>query len=74
MAGLDEGEITEPVQGSRGFHILLLRARELAESDLPPFEELQNEIYQEMLQEAMQTQQRLFLEELRREATIEIRL
>jgi len=74
VAGLEPGQVSEPIQGSRGFHILLLRAREYAESELPPFEEMQNEIYQEMLQEAMQTQQRLFLDELRREAHIEIRL
>lgn len=74
IAVLEPGDVTQPIQGPRGFHILLLRAREYAESDLPPFEAMQNEIYQEMLQEAMQTQQRLFLEELRREASIEIRL
>ncbi len=74
IAVLDEGEYTAPIQGSRGFHILLLRAREYAESDMESFEALQNEIYQEMLREAMETQQRLFLSELRREAHIEVRL
>lgn len=74
ISGLEEGEVTPAIQGSRGFHILLLRAREYAESDMGSFESLQNEIYQEMLREAMTTQQRLFLEELRREAHIEVRL
>jgi peptidyl-prolyl cis-trans isomerase SurA len=74
IAGLEDGQITPAIQGTRGFHIILLRAREMAESDLGSFESLQNEIYQEMLREAMETQQRLFLEELRRAAHIEVRL
>lgn len=74
IANLEEGQFTEPVQGTRGFHIILLRAREMAESDMASFETMQNEIYQEMLRDAMETQQRLFLEELRREAHIEVRL
>ncbi len=70
LAGLRAGEISEPVQGHSGIHILLLHERERGSSDVPSYEQMREPIYQEMLGRAMQRQEQLFLEELRRRALI----
>lgn len=74
LAALEEGAVSPAVRGSRAFHILLLRRRELGSAEVDPYEEVWQDIYREMLEDAMERQQELFIDELRRAATIDRRL
>ena len=75
LVTLSAGEISEPVLGPAGYHIFLLHERERAgASEAPPFDAVKDEIYRSMLDEAMERQEGLFLEELRRDAEVRILL
>jgi len=67
---LEDQEISDPVQGDRGFHIFLLHQRERGGSDLPDFEQVKDQLYQQMMERAMVRQEETFLRELRAEAII----
>jgi len=66
---LSPGEISEPVRGSKGFHIFFLQDRQVG-TDFPSYEEMKQELYREMLDAAMLRQEKIFLDEMRRKAVI----
>jgi len=66
---LNAGEISSPVRGSTGFHIFFLQDRQVG-TDFPSYEEMKQELYREMLDAAMQRQEKIFLDEMRRTAVI----
>jgi len=68
------GEISDVVRGPSGFHLFLLEGRQAASSNVPAYEELRMRVYQQMMEEEMQQQERLFIVELRRRAVIDLRL
>jgi len=70
LLGLADQEISDPVQGERGFHIFFLHERERGGSDMPGFDSVKEQLYQQMLERAMVQQEETFLSELRREAII----
>ncbi|GAB4110435.1 MAG: hypothetical protein OHK0013_46300 [Sandaracinaceae bacterium] len=74
LARLDEGEVSQPVRGASGFFIFLLRERDTESGALPSYEAVRMDIYRQMLQDAMTRQERAFVGELRRAATIDRRL
>lgn len=74
LAALDVGEVSSPVRGASGYFIFLLRERDSATGSLPRYDDVRMDIYRQMLQDAMTRQERTFVEELRRGATIERRL
>lgn len=74
LLAMQPGEISVPVRGEAGFHLFYLHERERGESDVPSFEEVRDTIYSELLEAAMGRQEQLYLEELRRNATIVRRL
>ncbi len=67
---LEPNAISQPVRGPSGFHIFFLRERESAGSAAPSYDDVKEEIYRRMLDEAMSRQEELFLQELRRDAVI----
>ncbi len=69
LVPLGPGDISDPVRGSGGFHIFYVREREVG-SDFPSYEEMKDELFREMLDTAMRRQERIFIEELRREAVV----
>lgn len=71
LLALRPGEISAPVRGPSGFHVFLLHDRERGDASVPPFEQMRDQVYQEMMGRAMERQERLFLDELRRGAIIE---
>ncbi|MFW6067137.1 MAG: SurA N-terminal domain-containing protein [Myxococcota bacterium] len=71
---MQPGQISRPVRGPGGFHIFLMHERERGGSQIPPFEQVKEQIFRKMLDEAMARQEKLFLEELRQEAVIKMRL
>jgi peptidyl-prolyl cis-trans isomerase SurA len=71
LMALAPGEFGPPVRGSAGYHIFFVLERERSGGSVaPPFEAVKDEIYRAMLDEAMDRQEALFLEELKREADI----
>lgn len=67
---LEDQGISDPVQGERGFHIFFLHERERGGSDLPEFDAVKEQLYQQMMERAMVRQEETFLRELRRDAII----
>jgi peptidyl-prolyl cis-trans isomerase SurA len=74
LLSLEPGQISEPVRGPSGLHIFLLQERQRSSATLPSYEQSRESIERQMLEEAMGRQQKLFLEQLRRRAVIDIRL
>lgn len=74
LMGLDEGELSDVVRGPAGFHVFLLESRQEGEADVPAYEQARMPIYQEMMGEAMEQQEQIFVAELRRRAVIDSRL
>lgn len=74
LLALQPGEVSEPVRSIRGFHVFLLHGRERGGEGIPPFDEVKEQIFQQMMSTAMERQERLFIQELRREAIIDVRL
>ncbi len=74
LVGLSPGELSEPVRGGTGFHIFLLHERERGGADLPAFEDVRDQLHQQMMERAMMRQEQSFLEELRSDAIIDNRL
>ncbi|MBT8467314.1 MAG: SurA N-terminal domain-containing protein [Deltaproteobacteria bacterium] len=66
---LSAGDVSEPVRGSKGFHIFFLEERQVG-TDFPSFDEMKQELFREMLDAAMIRQEKIFLEEIRRNAVI----
>ncbi|MBK8408585.1 MAG: SurA N-terminal domain-containing protein [Sandaracinaceae bacterium] len=71
---LEEGQVSGVVRGPGGFHVFLLHEREQSEGDVPPYDEVREYIFRQMLDVAMARQEELFLTELRRGAMIERRI
>ncbi|MCA9608114.1 MAG: SurA N-terminal domain-containing protein [Myxococcales bacterium] len=74
LANLDVGEISDVARGPAGFHIFLLEAREEGAANVPAYEQVRMQIYQGMMGEAMEHQEEIFIAELRRRATVDLRL
>jgi len=66
---LDLGDISDPVRGGGGFHIFYVQDRQVG-SDFPSYDEMKDELFREMLDTAMRRQERVFIEELRRDAVV----
>ena len=74
LIDLEPGEISEPVRGPAGVHIFMLKDRKQQdEGSLPTFEDSKAGIEQELMAKAMQRQEAIFLDQLRRSAVIERR-
>lgn len=69
LVRLSVGEISTPLRGNTGFHIFHVRDRQIG-NDFPSFDEMKQELYREMLDSAMRRQEKVFLQEERRKATI----
>jgi len=71
---MEPGTVSDPIRGEAGFHIFFLHERDSSGSEVPSYEDQRDAIYGELLDEAMGRQEQLYLEELRRNATIVRRL
>jgi peptidyl-prolyl cis-trans isomerase SurA len=67
---LDVGEVSDPVRTSTGYHVILLVER--YSSKVKSFEEAQNAIYNELIEEEMVRQEKILLKELRRNTYIQV--
>jgi peptidyl-prolyl cis-trans isomerase SurA len=74
LLGLAVGEVSEPVRGPAGIHIFLVRERQQGEKTFPAFDEVRARLQAELVDKAMQRQEKMFLTSLRKGAVIDIRL
>lgn len=70
VAGLGVGQATDPLMTDRGIMMLMVCDRVVPEGSLPPPDQVRSALFQER----MDLQQRRYLRDLRRQATIETRL
>lgn len=74
VAGLRPGQISDPVRAPGGFFIFHLRDVVRGGANVPGYEQVKNDLYRQMLEQAMARQEQIFIGELRREAVIQRRL
>jgi peptidyl-prolyl cis-trans isomerase SurA len=66
------GQISEPIETINGVHVVKLEERRMKEQR--PYGELRDQIYQRLYQKEVETQMRIWLDELRATSAVEIRL
>ncbi|MBI4815045.1 MAG: peptidylprolyl isomerase [Deltaproteobacteria bacterium] len=66
------GQISDPIVTDNGVHVVRLDA--LKRKDAPRFEELRGQIYQALYQREVERQMREWIEELRAQASVKVRL
>ena len=74
LVSMQAGQISEPTRVGEAFFILHLREVVEGASNVPPYDQVKQDIYRQMLERAMAHQEELFIEELRRDAVVERRL
>jgi peptidyl-prolyl cis-trans isomerase SurA len=74
LLDLEPGQISPAVRGPAGVHIFLLRERQEGEKTIAPYDQMKNDVYREMIDQAMAKQEVAYLEELRKQSLISRRL
>jgi len=65
---MEKGEVRGPISGPRGFHVFYVS--DIEKSDLKPFEELKEQLRNELYRKEMDKQTRMWMDDLRRKAHI----
>ncbi len=71
LFSLPKGKITSPIQGPQGFHIFYIADKK--RTALPPLKDLEEKIKNELYREGMEKHTKLWLEELRSKAHVDIK-
>jgi peptidyl-prolyl cis-trans isomerase SurA len=74
LISLEPGQIGEPVRGPAGYHIFMLRDRREGEQSIGSYDQVKNDLYRDMLDQAMAKQEIAYLSELRKQSLISRRL
>jgi parvulin-like peptidyl-prolyl isomerase len=69
---MEKGDLRGPVSGPQGFHVFLVT--EVKRSDLKPFPEMKEQLQRELRRREMDKQTQTWVEELRKQAYIDIKL
>jgi peptidyl-prolyl cis-trans isomerase SurA len=72
VRSLAVGQVSRVTRGENGFHIFRLLSRQ--QPDVPVFQDVRDELYNELLNREMARQQRAYLRELRQRAAVDVRL
>lgn len=72
MKGMKEKQLSQPIITPNGIHVVLLESRRLKEPE--GYEAKKTKIYQRLYQQEVDRQMRVWIEELRAQAAVEIRL
>ncbi len=65
---MEKGEVRGPISGPRGFHVF--HVSDVEKSDLKPFDQLKEQLRNELYRKEMDKQTRMWMDELRRKAHI----
>jgi peptidyl-prolyl cis-trans isomerase SurA len=69
---MSQGEVRGPIQGPRGLHVFqLLETRAEA---VRPFDEVKEQLHEQIFQEEMERQTKTWLQELRKKAHVEVKI
>ena len=74
VASLRPGQISDPVRAPGGFFMFHLRDVVAGGDEVPAFDSVKNDLYRQMLEQAMARQERILIDELRRSAVVDRRL
>jgi len=74
LIALEPGQISEPVRGPAGIHIFHLRDRREGETAIGSYETVKQNLFSELLDQAMARQEIAYLEELRKQSLVSRRL
>ncbi len=72
LVQLENGEVSQPVRGPNGFHVLRVTSRRAVTP--PPFDDVRDRLYAALLNREMQRHQEIYLRELRRGAALDVRM
>jgi peptidyl-prolyl cis-trans isomerase SurA len=72
VQGMEVGQISTPIETSNGVHVLKLEARKVKEAN--SFSEMREQIYQKLLHQEVERQMKVWVDELRSQAAIDVRL
>jgi parvulin-like peptidyl-prolyl isomerase len=72
LFGMNEGEVRGPIKGPRGLHVF--QVQELKKEATRPFDEVKEQLREQLFTEEMEKQTKVWLEELRRKAHVEVKL
>ncbi len=72
VAGMDGGDLRGPIQTERGFYVLQVTERKVA--DMKSFEEAKETLHKEIYEQQVQKAQASFVKELRKKAHVDMRL
>jgi len=70
--GMDKGEVRGPISGPSGLHVFYVS--ELEKAEQKPFEEAKDQLRNDLYRREMDKQTKLWLDDLRRKAHIELKL
>jgi parvulin-like peptidyl-prolyl isomerase len=69
---MEPGEVRGPIQGPRGLHVFLLV--ENKKESVRPFAEVKDQLKDQLFQEEMEKQTKVWLQELRKKAHVEVKM
>ncbi len=72
LISVKPGDMTPPVETSNGVHVVLLEQRGF--KDPVPYSQLRDEIYQQLYQQRVEEQMKVWLDELRSASAVDVRL
>lgn len=72
LVQLENGEVSQPVRGPNGFHVLRVTSRRAVTP--PSFDDVRDRLYAALLNREMQRHQEIYLRELRRGAALDVRM
>ena len=72
MRDLQPGQVSAAVRGDNGFHVFRLVLRDAPPA--PPLASVRDDLYQDLLNQEMSRQERVYLRELRGRTSISVRL
>ncbi len=72
IEGLEKGQLSDPIETDTGVHVVLLEGKRYKAS--ATFAQSRNKIYQELYQREVEAQMDVWLDELRKQAAVTIRL
>lgn len=72
LFGMSEGEVRGPVRGAKGLHVFLVE--ETKQEDVRGFDEVKEQLRSQLSAQELERQTKLWLEELRKKAHVEVKL